>query len=116
MLHGTDHARFEDYVAVDNLLIGRYAPHLQKSGLLQYHRLLLLKEVPIAYDSIADKPLAYVAPAKALATMAVDMLWDGAAGARDVLTNAKPRLTREAYLALQRGMAKREVYEGGAGQ
>jgi len=62
--------------------------------------------------AIADKPLAYVAPAKALAHMVVDMLADGAAGARDVLAHARPRLTREAYLALQRGMARREVYDG----
>ncbi len=34
---------------------------------------------------IVDKTLAYVAPAKALATMVVDMLADGAAGAREVL-------------------------------
>lgn len=60
-----------------------------------------------------DKPLAYVAPAKALATMAVDMLADGAVGARDVLTHAKPRLSRPAYLELQRSMARREVYAGG---
>jgi hypothetical protein len=64
--------------------------------------------------AIVDKPLAYVAPAKALATMAIDMLADGAAGAREVLSKARPRLTREAYLALQRGMARREVYDGGA--
>jgi hypothetical protein len=64
--------------------------------------------------AIADKPLAYVAPAKALAAMAIDMLAECAAGARDVLANATPRLTRDAYLALQRGMAKREVYDGGA--
>ena len=59
---------------------------------------------------IVDKPLAYVAPAKALATMVVDMLGEGAAGAREVLANAKPRLSRDAYLALQRGMARREVF------
>ena len=64
--------------------------------------------------AIVDKPLAYLAPAKALATMAVDMLWDGAAVAREVLANARPRLTREAYLILQRGMAQREVYDGAA--
>jgi hypothetical protein len=52
-------------------------------------------------------------PAKALASMAIDMLGDGAAGARDVL--ARPRLQREAYLQLQRGMARREIDEGGAG-
>jgi amidohydrolase len=64
--------------------------------------------------AIVDKPLAYVAPAKALASMVIDMLGDGAAGAREVLARSRPRLTREAYLALQRGMAQREVYDGGA--
>src|SRR5499433_293611 len=49
---------------------------------------------------IADAELAYVAPAKALAMMVVDMLADGAAGAREVLAKARPRLSREAYLAL----------------
>ncbi len=59
---------------------------------------------------IVDKALAYVAPAKALVTMVVDMLADGATGAREVLARARPRLDRERYLALQRGMARREVY------
>jgi hypothetical protein len=44
--------------------------------------------------------------------MVIDLLWDGAAGARQVLRNAKPPMTREQYLAFQRGMARREVYEG----
>jgi hypothetical protein len=61
---------------------------------------------------IVDKTLAYVAPAKALAMMVVDMLADGAAGAREVLAAARPRLDRGAHLALQRGMARREVYAG----
>jgi amidohydrolase len=61
---------------------------------------------------IVDKPLAYVTPAKALALTAVDLLWDRAAGAREVLGKAKPPMTREQYLAFQRGIAKREVYEG----
>jgi len=61
---------------------------------------------------IVDQALAYVAPAKALASMVVDMLADGAAGAREVLATAKPRLSKDAYLALQRGMARREVYAG----
>jgi amidohydrolase len=61
---------------------------------------------------IVDKPLAYVTPAKALALMAVDLLADGAAGARAVLKKAKPPMTREQYLAFQRGVARREVYEG----
>ena len=61
---------------------------------------------------IVDKPLAYVAPAKALASMVVDLLWDGAAAARDVVQSAKPPMTREQFLAFQRSMARREVYEG----
>jgi hypothetical protein len=47
--------------------------------------------------------------------MVVDMLADGAAGAREVLAKAQPRLSREGYLALQRGMARREVF-GSPGQ
>ena len=62
----------------------------------------------------ADEQLAYLGPAKALAAMVVDMLGDGAAGAREVLTTATPRMTREAYLAFQRGVACREVFDGSA--
>jgi amidohydrolase len=61
---------------------------------------------------IVDAALAYVAQAKALASMAIDMLGDGAAGARAVLAAARPPMTREQYLAFQRGLARREVYEG----
>jgi len=61
---------------------------------------------------IVDKPLAYLVTAKSLAAMVVDMLADGATGAREVLQKAKPPMTREQYLAFQRGLAKREVYEG----
>jgi metal-dependent amidase/aminoacylase/carboxypeptidase family protein len=61
---------------------------------------------------IVDPQLAYVTNAKALAAMAVDMLADGAAGAREVLKAAKPPMTREQYLAFQRGLARRETYEG----
>jgi len=61
---------------------------------------------------IVDKPLAYLVTAKALAAMVVDMLADGAAAAREVLAKARPPMTREQYLAFQRGIAAREVYEG----
>jgi amidohydrolase len=61
---------------------------------------------------IVDHQLAYLGTAKALAAMAVDLLADGAAGAREVLKSAKPPMTREQYLSFQRGIAKREVYEG----
>jgi metal-dependent amidase/aminoacylase/carboxypeptidase family protein len=61
---------------------------------------------------IVDARLAYVTQAKALAAMAVDMLADGASGARSVLQSARPPMTREQYLAFQRGLARREIYEG----
>ena len=61
---------------------------------------------------IVDKPLAYVTPAKALAAMAIDMLADGATGAREVLAKARPPLTRAAYFKLQRSIAAHEVWEG----
>src|SRR5438128_1588904 len=61
---------------------------------------------------IVDQPLAYLVPAKALAAMVVDLLWEGGVGAREVLAQARPPMTREQYLAFQRGLAKREVYEG----
>jgi metal-dependent amidase/aminoacylase/carboxypeptidase family protein len=61
--------------------------------------------------AIVDPDLAYLGPARQLALMAVDLLWADAGGARDVLARARPPLTREGYLALQRGMARRETYE-----
>jgi amidohydrolase len=61
---------------------------------------------------ISDPRLAYVEPAKQLAMMVVDMLGDGAAGAREVLRDWTPRMTREGYLAFQRGIARTETYDG----
>jgi amidohydrolase len=62
--------------------------------------------------AIVDQPLAYLGPAKALAAMVVDMLWDGAAAAREVVAKARPPMTRASYLAAQRSLARRETYEG----
>jgi metal-dependent amidase/aminoacylase/carboxypeptidase family protein len=62
--------------------------------------------------AIVDKPLAYLGPAKALAAMVVDLMWDRAAVAREVMAKAKPPMTRASYLAAQRGLARRETYEG----
>jgi len=64
--------------------------------------------------AIVDKQLGYVLPAKALAAMVVDLLADGAAGAREVVAKAKPPMTRAGYLAFQRSMARRELFEGAA--
>jgi amidohydrolase len=65
--------------------------------------------------AIVDKTLGYVLPAKALAAMVVDLLAEGAGGARDVLAKATPPMTRAGYLAFQRGIARREVFDGAAG-
>jgi amidohydrolase len=62
--------------------------------------------------AIADQRLAYIEPAKQLALMAVDLLWDDAQAAREILKAWKPRLTREEYLAFQRGIAKTELFDG----
>ena len=61
---------------------------------------------------VTDPALAYVAPAKALAAMVVDLLWADAAGAREVLARAKPRMTRESYLAFQRSVKRHDVFDG----
>jgi metal-dependent amidase/aminoacylase/carboxypeptidase family protein len=66
--------------------------------------------------AIVDPLLAYVAPAKALASMAIDLLADGGAGAHEVLRRGRPRMTRADYLAFQRGLEERRIYaEGEAG-
>jgi metal-dependent amidase/aminoacylase/carboxypeptidase family protein len=61
---------------------------------------------------IVDPKLAYVENAKQLALMAVDMLWDDAKAAKGILAAFRPRLTREAYFAFQRGINKTELYDG----
>jgi len=44
--------------------------------------------------------------------MVVDLLADGAAVGRQVVAQAKPPLTRQAYLDFQRRMSRRETYDG----
>jgi metal-dependent amidase/aminoacylase/carboxypeptidase family protein len=61
---------------------------------------------------VVDPRLAYIGPAKALAAMVVDLLGEGAAGAREVIGKARPPMTREQFLTFQRSLARREVYEG----
>src|SRR5437867_762420 len=62
--------------------------------------------------TITDPKLAYIENAKQLALMAVDMLWDDAQSAREIIGAFKPRLSREAYLAFQRGINKTEIFDG----
>jgi amidohydrolase len=63
--------------------------------------------------AIADPKLAYIEPAKQLALMAVDMLWDDAKAAKEIIADFKPRMTKETYLTFQRGIARTELFDGG---
>jgi hypothetical protein len=47
-----------------------------------------------------------------MAAMAVDLLWDRAAGAREVIANKAAGMTRQAYVDFQRSVRRREVYRG----
>ena len=61
---------------------------------------------------ITDPALAYLGPAKALAMTAVDLLWSDAGAARSIMARVKPRMTRAEYLAFQRGINRRELFDG----
>src|SRR5216683_1324591 len=63
---------------------------------------------------IVDPTLTYLTNAKALASMVVDLLAANATVGRQVVTQAKPPLTRAGYLAFQRRMSRRETYDGAA--
>ncbi|MCI0546815.1 MAG: amidohydrolase [Candidatus Rokubacteria bacterium] len=62
--------------------------------------------------TISDARLAYVEAAKQLALMAVDLLADDAAVGRAIVHETRPKMTREAYLAFQRGLARTERFDG----
>jgi hypothetical protein len=63
---------------------------------------------------IVDPHLAYVMPARAMAAMVVDLLWEGAGGAREVIAKALPGMTRQGYVEFQRSVRRREVFQGDA--
>ena len=66
-----------------------------------------------AVDWLIDDPqMAYLEPAKALAWMAADLLGNGAHEARRVLDNFQPRMTKDEYLAYQRGLSNVERWSG----
>ncbi len=66
--------------------------------------------------AIADPERAIVNPARALAMTVVDLLGDDASGARAVLAEARPPLTRAGYLAFVRELQRSWAYgeDGGA--
>lgn len=49
-------------------------------------------------------------PAKQLVMTAIDLLYGDAAAAREIVDQFQPAMTKDAYLALQRGLSKKERY------
>jgi metal-dependent amidase/aminoacylase/carboxypeptidase family protein len=62
---------------------------------------------------ISDKYLAYVVPAKALALCAIDLLWDDASLAKNIMRESKPSMTKKEYLAIQEKNFNKAVYDYG---
>ena len=61
---------------------------------------------------ISDKELAYLAPAKVLAMMAVDLLYGHAAKAKEILACHNPMMTKQEYLSYQTRIFQKEIYDG----
>ena len=59
---------------------------------------------------ISDPEMAYILPAKALAAMAVDLLFEDAASARSIIESSKPEMSKETYLEFQRNVKNVEVF------
>jgi len=62
---------------------------------------------------IDDLEAGYVAPAKTLAMMAIDLLCGDAEVARRVLRSSPPPLTRQAYLEQQKALFRTDLFDGG---
>jgi len=59
---------------------------------------------------IADHDAGYVAPAKTLAMMAIDLLADDGAVAQSVLGSFQPALSKAEYLSRQQAVFKTEIF------
>ena len=57
----------------------------------------------------------YLTPAKLLAMTAIDLLYDNAAAAKQIIGDFHPAMTKDSYLAFARGLFKKERYSGAAG-
>ncbi len=61
---------------------------------------------------IADHESGYIAPAKTLAMMAVDLLSNDAAKARGILSKNSPAMSKAEYLERQTSIFQTELYDG----
>jgi metal-dependent amidase/aminoacylase/carboxypeptidase family protein len=64
---------------------------------------------------ISDTEMAYLAPAKALAMMAVDLLYGNAEKAKEIQAQHKPLMTKEEYLSYQNKIFQTEIFDGETG-
>jgi len=64
---------------------------------------------------ISDKEMAYLAPAKALALMAVDLLYGNAEKAKEIQAQHKPIMSKEEYLSYQNRIFQKEIFDGETG-
>jgi hypothetical protein len=60
---------------------------------------------------INDYQIAVLNPAKAMAMTVIDLLADGAAKGREVISKSKPRLTKRQYLSLMESLFTEEEYD-----
>jgi amidohydrolase len=61
---------------------------------------------------ITDKEMAYLAPAKALALMAVDLLYGNAEKAKEIQAHHKPIMSKAEYLSYQNRIFQKENFDG----
>ena len=64
---------------------------------------------------ISDKEMAYLAPAKALALMALDLLYGNAEKAKEIKAQHKPIMSKEEYLSYQNRIFQKEIFDGETG-
>ena len=64
---------------------------------------------------ISDKEMAYLASAKILALMAVDLLYANAERAKEIITRHKPLMSKQEYLAYQNRIFQKEIFDGETG-
>jgi len=64
---------------------------------------------------ISDKEMAYLAPAKILALMAVDLLYGSAEKAKEILARHDPIMRKEEYLSYQNRIFQKEIFDGETG-
>ena len=62
--------------------------------------------------TIADPAAGYLAPAKTMAMMAVDLLYGDAAAAHKILRACKPNMSKDEYLKQQKAIFRQELYDG----